>query len=188
MEENRDLPIDPSSEEGEDLDLVLPSRGLLSFYDRLRERIYRRVAADGKEGGARDKAAEALLLAPDLFMLLIRLSLDREVPKATRAMVGGALAYFILPMDLLPEAMMGAAGFTDDVVMAVMVLATAFQGDLEPYLDRHWSGKKRVREVLGEVFMAAEKILGQSLWARLKKTLAGRGISLEPNTEPTHER
>lgn len=188
MDDNKDFPDNSSSEEREDLDQSLPSRGLLSFYDRLRERIYRRVTADGEKGGVRDKAAEALLLAPDLFMLLIRLSLDREVPKATRAMVGGALAYFILPMDLLPEAMIGAAGFTDDVVMAVMVLATAFQGDLEPYLDRHWSGKKRVREVLGDVFSAAEKILGQSLWARLKKTLAGRGITLEPTTEPPHER
>ena len=188
MEEKKDFPVEPLLEPVEESSLVLPSRGLLSFYDRLRERIYFRVAADGKEGGVREKAAEALLLAPDLFMLLIRLSLDREVPKATRTLVGGALAYFILPLDLLPEAIVGAAGFTDDVVMAVMVLATAFQGDLEPYLDRHWSGKKRVREVLADVFNAAEKILGQSLWARLKKTLAGRGISLEQSTEPTHER
>src|SRR3954462_14713527 len=32
------------------------------------------------------------------------LALDKEVPGSARAMIGGALAYFILPIDLLPEA------------------------------------------------------------------------------------
>ena len=80
----------------------LPSTGLLSFYDRLRERVV--VAVERRGGRLGSGAAEVLLLAPDVFMLLARLSLDREVPKTARALVASTLAYFILPVDMLPEA------------------------------------------------------------------------------------
>ena len=96
--EERGLEANPAED-------TLPSTGLLSFYDRLRERILRAVERrGGRLGGA---VAETLLLAPDVFMLLARLSLDKEVPKETRVLVSGALAYFLLPVDLLPEMVVG---------------------------------------------------------------------------------
>src|SRR5687768_14301139 len=73
---------------------------LLGFYDRLRERILETVERRGGRLGS--ASVRALLLVPDIFMLLVRLALDPEVPGGTRALIGGALAYFILPIDLLP--------------------------------------------------------------------------------------
>ena len=60
---------------------ALPSTGLLSFYDRLRERILESVEERGGHLGS--ATVSALLLVPDVFMLLVRLSLDREVPART---------------------------------------------------------------------------------------------------------
>ena len=54
----------------------------------------------------------ALLLVPDVFILLVRLALDKDVPGSARAMIGGALAYFVLPFDLLPEAILGGRSAT----------------------------------------------------------------------------
>src|SRR5262245_59645581 len=54
------------------------SSGLLSFYDRLREKILQAVEKRGGRLG--EGAVRALLLVPDVFILLVRLSLDREVP------------------------------------------------------------------------------------------------------------
>ena len=102
---------------GEDL----PSSGLLSFYDRLRERVIEAVETRG--GRMAEGTLRALLLVPDVFILLVRLALDREVPASARMLIGGALAYFVLPMDLLPEALVGAGGFVDDLVIATAVLA-----------------------------------------------------------------
>ncbi|MFP5289188.1 MAG: hypothetical protein ACLGI9_25860, partial [Thermoanaerobaculia bacterium] len=63
----------------------MPGNRLLSFYDRLRERILHTVERRG--GRMSEGAVKALLLVPDVFILLVRLMLDKNVPGSTRAMV-----------------------------------------------------------------------------------------------------
>ena len=154
-----------------------PTSGLLSFYDRLRARIL--AAVERRGGKLAQPTVRALLLVPDVFMLLVRLSLDREVPASARAMIGGAIAYFILPIDHFPEAMLGGIGYLDDLVLATAVLAHAFGGELEPYARRHWSGPEDVRKVISDVAGAAHGLLGQNLYEKLKGVLARRGIDLD---------
>jgi uncharacterized membrane protein YkvA (DUF1232 family) len=154
----------------------LPSSGLLSFYDRLRERVV--GTAEGKGGRWAEGTVRALLLVPDVFILLVRLALDKRVPGQARMLIGGALAYFVLPIDLLPEAIVGVGGFVDDLVLATAVLAQAFSGELEPYARKHWSGSEDLRVVIQDVTYAAENLLGAKLYGRLKALLARRGIRL----------
>jgi len=159
--------------EGEEL----PSKRLLSFYDRLRDKILHSVEKRG--GKMSENAIKALLLVPDVFILLVRLTLDKSVPGSTRAMVGGALAYFILPADLLPEMILGGAGFLDDLILATAVLSQAFGGELEPYARRHWSGPEDLRVVLRDLSQTAQSLLGQNLYDRLRKLMGRRGIRLD---------
>lgn len=158
----------------------LPSSGLLSFYDRLRERVVGGVETRG--GRWAEGTVRALLLVPDVFILLVRLGLDREVPAQARMLIGGALAYFVLPVDLLPEALVGVGGFLDDLVLATAVLAQAFSGELEPYARKHWSGSEDLRVVIQDITYAAENLLGAKLYGRLKALLARRGIRLPEST------
>lgn len=155
----------------------LPSSGLLSFYDRLRGKVAAYVEERG--GAAGDKVAEALLLVPDVFVFLLRLLLDPEVPRAKRALIGSALAYFVLPVDLLPEAMVGPAGFVDDLVLALAVLSQSFGSDLEPWARKYWSGTQSLRRVLRDVLQSAHGLLGTDLHGRLRKALARRGVDLD---------
>jgi uncharacterized membrane protein YkvA (DUF1232 family) len=160
----------------------LPSSGLLSFYDRLRERILETTVEkrSGKRGAKlTEDAVRGLLLVPDVFILLARLALDKEVPGSARAMIGGAIAYFILPIDLLPEAFLGPAGYLDDLVLATAVLAQAFGGDLEPYARKHWSGSEDLRVVIQDVTSTAQSLLGKNLYDRLRRLMSRRGIELE---------
>jgi uncharacterized membrane protein YkvA (DUF1232 family) len=154
-----------------------PSSGLLSFYDRLRERIVQAVEKRGGRLG--EGAVRALLLVPDVFMLLVRLSLDRDVPGSARALIGGTLAYFVLPIDLFPEALLGGIGFMDDVVLAAAVLAQAFSGELEPYARKHWSGSEDLRVVLRDLTTTAHSLLGDNLYAKVKNLLRRRGVEVE---------
>jgi uncharacterized membrane protein YkvA (DUF1232 family) len=156
---------------------ALPSRGLLSFYDRLREKILSAVERRG--GRLSETTVRALLLVPDVFILLVRLLLDKNVPGSTRAMIGGALAYFLLPADLFPELLVGGVGYMDDLVLATAVLAQAFGGDLEPYARKHWSGAEDLRVVLHDVSQTAQSLLGQNLYDRLRKVMSRRGIRVE---------
>ena len=160
---------------------TLPSSGLLSFYDRLREKILQTIERRAGRPGAKltEDAVRALLLVPDVFILLVRLTLDKEVPGSARAMIGGALAYFILPFDLLPEAILGPIGYLDDLVLAAAVLAQAFGGDLEPYARKHWSGSEDLRVVLQDITGTAQSLLGQKVYDRLRRLLSRRGIELK---------
>lgn len=48
-------------------------------------------------------------------VLLLYYTLQKpEVPKKTKAVIIGALGYFILPVDLMPDMLIGV-GFTDDL-------------------------------------------------------------------------
>jgi len=169
----------------------LVSTGLLSTYDRLRDRVTDWVERRGGRVGA--GTAEALLLVPDIFMLLARLSLDRSLPKQTRTMMAGALAYFLIPVDLLPEAFLGPGALTEDLIIAAAVLATAFGNELGPQAEKYWNGSQKLRVVLGDVSAAAHALLGPSLYDRVKRLLGKWGVELEqtepeqPETEDTVE-
>jgi uncharacterized membrane protein YkvA (DUF1232 family) len=146
---------------------------LLAFYDRLRRRVVDYVAR--REGKLVSRfgpgATEALLLAPDVFILLVRLALDSRVPYRSRALVGGALAYFLLPVDFLPEMVLGPAGFLDDLILAAGVLGEAFSGSLEGAAQRHWSGSESLRQVLRDLADSGRALLGDSLYDRIQGLL-----------------
>lgn len=154
----------------------LASRGLLGFYDRLRRRIEGAVERRGGRMGP--TFARYLLLAPDLFMLLARLTLDPQVPAATRRLLGGALLYVVVPFDLLPEALTGVGGYIDDLVLASAVLAQALGPELEARARLHWSGDDDLRAVLSDVARSARTLLGGGLYDRLRAALESRGVSL----------
>ncbi|HVR28688.1 MAG TPA: DUF1232 domain-containing protein [Thermoanaerobaculia bacterium] len=163
-----------------DPDLDTPTPGdaraeerLLRFYDRLRRRVAGRVASRVGE-----RSADILLLAPDLFILLVRLFLDPRVPAATRSLVGGALAYFVLPADLLPEIFLGVGGFLDDVVLAGAVVSHVFSSDLRPFVERHWSGRHDAQAAIEDAVRAGEALLPSRLYERLARVLARHGVDL----------
>ena len=143
------------------------------FYDRLRRRI-----AEPLAGRIGTPLADTLLLAPDLFVLLVRLFTDRGVPGSSRSLVGGALAYFLLPADLLPEMLLGAGGYLDDVVLAAAVVTHVFSDEMRPFVERHWSGRGNVHDVLQDAVRAGEALLPARLYERLGRVLARRGVDL----------
>ncbi len=159
-----------------------PSTGLLSFYDRLRRRIIVAIERRGSKLGT--GTVEALLLVPDIFMMLVRLTLDKSVPRSTRTMVAGALAYFIMPVDFLPEMVVGAGGYIDDVVLALMVLSQAFDEKLEPYAEKYWSGSQPLRVVISDILTAAKGLVSSNVYSRLVSVLDKQGIRVD---EPVPE-
>jgi uncharacterized membrane protein YkvA (DUF1232 family) len=156
---------------------ALPHHDLLSFYDRLRPRVLETVERRG--GRLPEDAVIALLLVPDVFILLVRLMLDKEVPRRARILIGGALAYFISPIDLLPELFLGPIGYLDDLVVAVAVVSQVFTGDLEPYARKHWTGARDLQAVLHDISAAGRGLLGPGLHDRLKRLLSHHGITLD---------
>ncbi|MFC1493358.1 YkvA family protein [candidate division KSB1 bacterium] len=135
------------------------------FYLRLREKVKKWL--DSKE--AKDhRWADILMLAPDMFYLLWKLSLDPDVPAKSRAMLAGAVAYFVLPIDLLPEAILGPVGYLDDIAIASFVLNKVVNQTSPELVRKYWAGEHDVLMVIKSTLGVADAMLGKGLWKKLK--------------------
>jgi uncharacterized membrane protein YkvA (DUF1232 family) len=72
-------------------------------------------------------------------------ALDPQTPMRTRAILLGALAYFVLPLDWVPDFIIGF-GFTDDVA----VLAAAIGAVRSSLKDAHYSAARKALSEPGD--------------------------------------
>jgi len=137
------------------------------FYQKLRIRLKEWAAGTGKDS----TALKYVLLAPDFFHLLCKVLLDRRVPAREKAKVGGALAYFMSPLDVVPEGLLGPAGYVDDVALAAYVLNSVLESAGPEVLREHWAGDGDVLEQIRSVIKAADKLLGSGAWSKIKRLI-----------------
>src|SRR6266581_1383002 len=138
------------------------------FYDRVRSSIQDYI---DKKGGVIGKTAEFLMLVPDVFILLWRLTTDRRVSGKDKILVGSALAYFILPFDFMPEALLGPIGYMDYLIFGVYVLNKILSNTNASVLREHWSGRDDVLEMIQKVLNAADSLVGGDIVGRIKKMI-----------------
>ena len=138
------------------------------FYDRIRNTIQRYIDSKGAVVG---KTGAFLLLVPDIFILLWRLTTDSRVNGKDKVLLGSAVAYYVMPFDLLPEAIMGPAGYLDDLVFGVYVLNKILGSVDASVLREHWSGSDDVLDSIQNVLNAAESLIGQDMVGRIKKMM-----------------
>ncbi len=138
------------------------------FYDRVRASIHEFTERRGRGVG---KTTEYLMLVPDVFMLLWRVTTDSRVAGKEKVLLGTAVAYFLLPFDLVPEAIVGPIGYLDDLVFAVYVLNKILSSTDPAVLREHWSGSGDVLETIQRVLGAADSLVETKVSGRLKKML-----------------
>jgi len=146
----------------------LPRDRATRFYDRIRGTIQRYVDGKGKVLG---KTAEFLLLVPDVFILLWRLTTDPRVNGKDKVLLGSAVAYYVMPFDLLPEALLGPVGYLDDLVFGVYVLNKILSSGDAGIVREHWSGSDDVLEAIQRVLGAADSLVGKDMAAKLRKMM-----------------
>lgn len=137
------------------------------FYDRMRTRIREYLENKGSVAGS---AGEYLLLAPDVFVLLWRLFNDKRVNAKDKVMLGSGLAYYLFPLDIMPEAFLGPIGYLDDLVFAVYLLNKLLADTDVEILREHWSGRDDVLATIRRVLAAADSLVGSDIAGKFKKT------------------
>lgn len=137
------------------------------FYKRLRAKITGFVGAGSP--GAKEGWVEILLAAPDFFYLLCKLMSDPKVSASQKTMIAAMIAYFVSPIDLIPEAIVGPIGFLDDVGFAALAMNTALNKiDIET-VRAHWLGREDVLQVTQKIVDIGGKLLGARIWNKLRR-------------------
>ena len=136
------------------------------FYDRLRNRIHSFVQ---RQGNAIERVADYLLLVPDIFILLVRLSRDARVSGKNKVLLGSGIAYFVFPFDVVPEAILGPMGYLDDLVFGVYILNKMLTDTPIEILREHWSGHEDLLDTIRRVLIAADTLFAEGVLDRLKK-------------------
>lgn len=141
------------------------------YYKRVRRQVHEWV--EGKGSG--HQYAEYILLAPDLVHLLVRMTLDDRVDMMAKAKLGGALAYFISPIDLIPEALLGPIGYADDVAVACLALHAVLNDEAHREVAReHWQGDADLLVAIQQVLGIAHEMLGKQVWEKVQSKFGGR--------------
>lgn len=136
------------------------------FYDRMRESIRKYL---DKKGSVAGTTGEYLMLAPDVFVLMWRLVNDSRVNAKNKVMLGSGLAYYLFPLDIIPEGLLGPLGYIDDLVFAVYLLNRMLADTDAAILREHWSGRDDILDSIKNVLNAADNLVGKEILGRFKK-------------------
>lgn len=137
------------------------------FYHKLRRTV--KIWAGGGQSRT-NQYAELILAGPDLFILLTRLSRDARLSRMDRAKLAGAAAYFVNPLDFVPELLLGPAGLVDDIALAAFVLHDVLENTDPAIVREHWEGDIDVLELVRQILAVADTMLGGRMWRRLMAT------------------
>jgi uncharacterized membrane protein YkvA (DUF1232 family) len=138
----------------------------LDFYKKIRKDVKSWVNDNlDKE----NKWVDYILAAPDLFHLLCKLTADSDIPSNKKLKLVAGIAYFISPIDLLPEAFLGPIGYLDDIAVAAFILNDLLN-EVDPQIVRkHWAGEQDVLDLIKTILANADKMIGSKMWKKIRK-------------------
>jgi uncharacterized membrane protein YkvA (DUF1232 family) len=144
----------------------------MRFYYKLRKTV--KLWAGGEKSKA-NEYADYILAGPDLFMLLVRLSQDERVNRADRLKLSGAAAYFVNPLDFVPEILLGPPGLVDDIALSAYVLYDVLENTDPAVVREHWEGSADLLDLLRRILAVADTMVGGPIWRRLIATAQSFG-------------
>jgi uncharacterized membrane protein YkvA (DUF1232 family) len=97
--------------------------------------------------GRRTDARALAGFVPDCVVLFKRLLGDARVPRRRKALVGCAVVYLVMPIDLVPD-FIPVAGQLDDALLVALVLRTVLRSSGESLLREHWPGPEQSLQVI----------------------------------------
>jgi len=141
------------------------------YYRRLRTRLDKWLQS---REGRTYRFADHLLLLPDFVHLIVRLALDRRVPMDLRTQTAAVLAYVMLPLDLVPEGLVGPLGFGDDLLLVALMVRRLLTTVPPDIVLAHWAGPAGLMDTIWTILDAAEEMVGAKVWKRLQRIVGGR--------------
>lgn len=127
-----------------------------TYYQEIRSKIQTFVA--GRMPAWVQPAVPWLLAVPDLFVMMVRLMRDPRVSAKTKLLVGAVIAYFLSPIDLIPD-LLGGLGLIDDLAIALYAIEEMRGGVPAAVLEEAWPGEGKVLETAAEGLKTVTQVL-----------------------------
>lgn len=140
------------------------NQDLLEYYQRLRGQI----STWAEREGHRFPWIDLLLIAPDLFYLILRLASDPEVAVSVKAKLTLATLYFLHPVDMIPELFTGPAGYLDDIVLSAYILHSVFHEIPAPLIEEYWTGSSEIPALLKRITGLADQLIGSGMYRKIR--------------------
>jgi len=105
--------------------------------------------------------SQLIAQAPALYKMMTRLLDDRALPRSMSPLVIAAIAYFILPEDIIPEEKYGPIGYVDDIYLCAFVAnEVAKESSSTEILARNWDGKVPIVNLVKEILDRENELIG----------------------------
>jgi uncharacterized membrane protein YkvA (DUF1232 family) len=124
----------------------------------------------GPQTGTKRTVMGYIMELPRFLRLLWGLMTDGRVSKTDKLLVGAAIAYIVMPVDMIPD-VIPFLGEVDDVYLLVLAVRRLMRNAGRAILLSHWTGDpERLRDVsLRRVLAAAAFFLPFRFRRRLKR-------------------
>ncbi len=118
------------------------------FYDTLIENL------DSYNG----EYASFIDCGPNLFKLLCDI-LEYDITANLRKDICCSIAYFVLPMDVIPEQIYGPYGYIDDIFLSIYVLRLVADEYGYDFIQKIWDSPQDIKNVMDDCNSKAMEVL-----------------------------
>ena len=123
------------------------------FYDRLKSDI------ESYEG----RHDDFIYLTPSWYRLMTNLLDDSRLPYRLKPLVSCAIAYFIIPADVISEEIHGPYGYIDDIYFCAFVANQILVRTKDPdLLVENWEGEGDIIQLIDETLKKEEELIGSN--------------------------
>lgn len=112
--------------------------------------------------GYKGRRERTIHLAPKFFKLMTNLLEDKRTPGEARPLISSAIAYFVVPRDVIPEDVFGPLALIDDVFLSLHVSKKLMDMMEAELLSAHWEGDEPLQDLVDELYPLAEKYVGHA--------------------------
>lgn len=138
------------------------------FYQRLRAKV-RKFTVEKAPKWAQP-LVPWVLAVPDFFVMMVRLARDPRVPTGYKVMAGVVVAYFISPVDLIPDPI-PIIGELDDLAVAIFALDQMQNAIDRQVIEEAWPGEGEVLALVSEGVELFTKVFPGKMLLALKRVL-----------------
>lgn len=121
--------------------------------------------------------ADIISYCPSFFKLLCNIINDRFTDWNTKLLINAALAYFVLPEDVIPDR--EEAGYVDDLYIVCYVLKEIKDNVSPQLITENWEGKEDILSLVDTIYEKTTTILGKHQFDVLRKVGLQKYQSLE---------